>query len=383
MGIESKINYTYCPPIDGNYTPASRTPQNGQIQYICTHWTANVSKTADALANAEYYGRHPSKFVGAHYFISNDCIAASTPENCISGSVAKWKNSVYVTECRNANSLNLELCPLSLSKTSASQITGNENDCYFEQGTLNNAIELSRYLIKKYNIPKERFIRHGDVFNYSTDPAENEKHPGYAKPCPLPFWGKQLNVYWNRTGDEAWEIYRDYVYSDNPAPIDLIKHDSPIDPSYKQWTAEVCHIADNDYLNVRTGAGVIYQNLATYPRLALNNRVDVVSETLSSDGRIWFQIRIANKYYGYVRSDYLQPLSSITIARVDHVQRLIVRSKPIVDTKTIYAPYNYLGLGNYVEVLDSSDRFFDRIRFQDQKGGYHIAYASRYYLERV
>lgn len=389
MIVEPKIDYTYCPPKPGNYTVAYRTPENGKIKGLVFHWTGNLSKTADARANADYYCNGSTSGVGAHFFLDNISIYASTPESCQAGAIGKWAASVYLSDLRNGNTLSVEMIPRSMSGKTTSN--AREDDMYFDQGTINNAIALGRYLIKKYNIKKENVIRHYDVYGSPSEAAHvgdpnyvlTDQDKEYKKWCPLPLTGSFLNKYWNRTGDEAWQIFRDYLFSDNPAPLDLVKHDSPINPTYKQWTAEVTHITQDDYLNVRTGAGASYPNLPSYPRLALGNRVDVVSEALADDGRIWFQIRIAGKYYGYVRSDYLQPLTEIKIAKVDHVQRLIVRSAPVVKQSSVYKLYNYLGLGNYVEVLDSSDRFFDRIRFQDQKGGYHIAYASRYYLERV
>lgn len=77
------------------------------------------------------------------------------------------------------------------------------------------------------------------------------------------------------------------------------------------------------------------------------------------------------------------PLTPIKIAQVDKVQRLIIRSEPVVKQSTVYKLHNQLAKGNYVEILDdTSDRFFDRIRFKID-GVYHIAYASRYYLSRI
>ena len=376
MVKEPAIDYTYCPPIPGNYVPGNRPLS--QIKYLIFHYTA--SPGGSSLANTVYYSRTPSAGVGAHYFVDENKIFASTPVLCRAGSVGKWKASSYYSDANNDTSINIEMCCQSLLGKKASDLKGwPDNDIYFTQGTIDNAIALGRWLIDEFGFDKDHVIRHFDVFGKDGDPT----NLAYRKACPRPFVSDDVNIYYNDTGNNLWNKFRDYLFSDNPAPLDLIKHDSPIDPSYKQWTAEVTHIAQDDYLNVRTGAGASYPNLSSYPRLALGNRVDVVSEALADDGRIWFQIRIAGKYYGYVRSDYLQPLTEIKIAKVDHVQRLIVRSEPKVSQQTVYKLYPALAKTNYVEILDSSDRFFDRIRFQDQKCGYHIAYASRYYLERV
>lgn len=39
----------------------------------------------------------------------------------------------------------------------------NSKDWYFEQATINSAIELTKYLMKLYGVPASRVIRHFDV----------------------------------------------------------------------------------------------------------------------------------------------------------------------------------------------------------------------------
>ncbi len=373
---------------------ANGTRNASDIKYLVLHYTANPGSTE--YNNCLYYATADLSGVSAHYFAGEE-IYRCVPDLNIAGHCAKWKNTEYLTSCRNGNSLSIEQMVKSMSGKTARELSGMENDLYFEPMTFVNTVKLSRELIKKYNIPITNVIRHYDVFAVPMRVHEMTAH----KLCPRFMIGDDINVYFNRTGNSIWKEFIENVKSDSViitvptkggvtlyynVETDQFVDDptsKPLNPTYKQWTAEVTHITQDDYLNVRTGAGVSYPNLPSYPRLALGNRIDVVSEALADDGRIWFQIRIAGKYYGYVRSDYLQPLTEIKIAKVDHVQRLIVRSEPKVSQQTVYKLYPALAKTNYVEVLDSSDRFFDRIRFQDQKGGYHIAYASRYYLERV
>ena len=163
----------------------------------------------------------------------------------------------------------------------------------------------------------------------------------------------------------------------------MIKHDKPINPNYTQWVGYADRIQDS-YLNVRTNAGVEYPNLPQYPRLAQGNKVRVVSEKLSPDNRLWYQIIISEQYYGWVRSDYITPVGNVKVKKVYNTQRLVVRSEPKVSKDTIYQPHPYLGNGNMVDVFDdTSDKFFDRIRIKTGDNEYHIAYASRAYLKEV
>ena len=58
-------------------------------------------------------------------------------------------------------------------------------------------------------------------------------------------------------------------------------------------------------LNVRSGPGTGYSNLAAYPKLSLNNMIDICDLTLDSNKNQWYYIRIANKYYGFVSAAYI------------------------------------------------------------------------------
>lgn len=59
-------------------------------------------------------------------------------------------------------------------------------------------------------------------------------------------------------------------------------------------------------LNVRTGAGLNYSNLSSYPYLLKDNLVDVLEDEIAgSNGSEWSKIKIAGKHTAYVCSDYL------------------------------------------------------------------------------
>ena len=59
-------------------------------------------------------------------------------------------------------------------------------------------------------------------------------------------------------------------------------------------------------VNVRKGAGTNYANISGYPMLNKGNLVDVLSDKTGTDGKKWYQIRIAGKYVGYIRGDYIE-----------------------------------------------------------------------------
>ena len=59
---------------------------------------------------------------------------------------------------RNANSVSIEMCVRNKGNKNA-----NSKDWYFEQATIDSAVELTKYLMKLYGVPASRVIRHFDV----------------------------------------------------------------------------------------------------------------------------------------------------------------------------------------------------------------------------
>lgn len=63
-----------------------------------------------------------------------------------------------------------------------------------------------------------------------------------------------------------------------------------------------------DSVNIRKGAGTNYSNISEWPKLNTGNRVDVLGEKKGTDGKKWYKIKIAGKYTGYIRSDYIRKI---------------------------------------------------------------------------
>lgn len=151
----------------GSYRATSK------IKYIVWHYTANDGDTDEA--NAIYFKRKNLKS-SAHYFVDDDSITISVPDTYVAWSVGGSRYSNYKTTggakfykiCTNTNSLNIELCD-----------TVRDGSYNVSEKTLNNAIELTRDLMKKYNISIENVIRHFDVT---------------GKSCPTYFVN---NIKWN------------------------------------------------------------------------------------------------------------------------------------------------------------------------------------------
>ena len=134
---------------------AKRSTSN--IKYIVIHYTANDGDTDEA--NANYFASRIIK-ASAHYFVDDDSVTQSVPDNYVAWSVGGTKYSnckttgggKYYTKCTNSNSISIELCD-----------TKKDGKIYPTKKTIDNTIELTRKLMKQYNIPSTNVIRHFDV----------------------------------------------------------------------------------------------------------------------------------------------------------------------------------------------------------------------------
>lgn len=127
------------------------------------HYTGNNGDTAKG--NCEYFLRKlPSgKEASANYFVDEISIWQSVEDENVA-----WHcggASVYYTDCRNSNSIGIELC---------SRLDLNTKKYYFLDETVKNAQMLTAYLMEKYDITSDHILRHYDVNNI-------------RKICPAPF----------------------------------------------------------------------------------------------------------------------------------------------------------------------------------------------------
>lgn len=132
------------------------------IKYIVIHYTGNDGD--NAKNNCLYFQRKIVK-ASAHYFVDDYGLKQSVPDNYVAYSVGGKKypytNPLAYGKCVNSNSISVELCDC------------RKNGTYdFTSKTIQNAVVLVKDLMKKYNVPIERVIRHYDVV---------------GKVCPKPF----------------------------------------------------------------------------------------------------------------------------------------------------------------------------------------------------
>lgn len=134
---------------------AKRSTSN--IKWIVMHYTANDGDTD--TANANYFSTG-YRGASAHYFVDDDSITKSVPDNYVAWSVggAKWDDcgktggGKYYGQCNNSNSISIEMCD-----------TVRDGRIDVTDKTLKNAANLCRSLMYKYNIDIDHVICHFDV----------------------------------------------------------------------------------------------------------------------------------------------------------------------------------------------------------------------------
>jgi len=119
--------------------------RNGQkISYIVIHDTGNKNKGADAEAHYKYFSGG-NRNASAHYFVDDKKVIQIIEDSNASWHCGDGRGKFGIT---NQNSIGIEICV---------NVDGNYEKAF------KNAIELTKELMKKYNIPTERIVRHYDA----------------------------------------------------------------------------------------------------------------------------------------------------------------------------------------------------------------------------
>ena len=181
------------------------------IKYLVYHYTANDGDTDEA--NAKYFHNNVVK-ASAHRFVDDDSVTISVPDNYVAwhcgGGLQGSKGHTYYKKCTNTNSIGIEMCD-----------TIRNGKYEVSPQTRANAIAEGRKIVKKYNIPKSRVIRHYDVT---------------GKNCPAYFV----------KDEEAWKKFRDEIFETEKK-------------EFKTYYIKV----NTKSLNVREGAGTQYKVIKT------------------------------------------------------------------------------------------------------------------------
>ena len=141
-----------------------------EIKFLVIHYTAVDGD--NAISEGNYFAKNVLK-TSAHYFVDSKNVVQSVPDTYVAwhcgGKKLNGAGGSFYGVCKNQNSIGIEICD-----------DVKDGVIHPSEKTIDNAVELTKELMKKYNIPAENVIRHFDVT---------------SKQCPLYF----VDDYkWNR-----------------------------------------------------------------------------------------------------------------------------------------------------------------------------------------
>lgn len=143
---------------------------NRDIKYIVLHYTAGTKSTKGSAASVANYFKNGSTGGSADFIVDDETIVQYNPDIknrycwAVGGSKYKSMNTsvggTYYGKCTNVNSISIEMCS---NKTNKGSLSANDTDWYLTEKTVNNATELTKYLMRTYNIPAANVIMHHHV----------------------------------------------------------------------------------------------------------------------------------------------------------------------------------------------------------------------------
>ncbi len=267
--------------------------KNRKIEYIVLHYTAGTSSKAGIAQNTANYFATTTTQASADFIVDDENIVQYNGDlnnrYCWAVGGSKYTKK-YTSEsakfygiCKNSNSISIEMCS---NKTNTNKLNAEDTDWYLTEATINNAVELAKYLMKTYNIDADHVIMHHNVT---------------GKVCPNPWcvnesrlidWKKFKNRLTNTststtTIEELYRIRKSwsdaasqigaYAFLENAknnCPDGYSVFDSKGNTVFTKSTSYIVQITA-DSLNVREGAGTIYKIVTTVKK---NEKYTIVEE---------------------------------------------------------------------------------------------------------
>lgn len=225
---ENKVGYIFKTNL-ANKSNYGNVRALSKIQWIVIHYTENDGDTDEN--NGKYFKNNIVK-ASAHYFVDDDSVTQSVPDNYVAWSVGdkRWSNykttggAKYYGTVNNTNSLSIEICD-----------DVKNGVIYPSAKTIENALTLAKEKMKQYNIPQERVIRHFDVS---------------GKVCPA-YWSgtsdkneKWISEFWSKLGTATYTpptITRPYLMKgDKGAEVKVLQENL-------NYLGYSCGNADGDF----------------------------------------------------------------------------------------------------------------------------------------
>lgn len=152
-----------------NLTKVNYTKGNNGRKYIVIHYTGNWRDKSTSNGN---YFKSTNRGASAHYFVDAENVVQVVSDSDTAWAVGRnYGSNNLFGKCTNSNSISIEMC---------------STDGKISDGTYRNTVELTKTLMKKYNIDAAHVVRHWDVCSKSC--------PGWtgwgANGCDASIWNQ-------------------------------------------------------------------------------------------------------------------------------------------------------------------------------------------------
>lgn len=145
--------------------------KNRSIQYIVLHYTAGTSSAKGVARNiAAMFANPNNRPASADFIVDDGEIVQYNPniKDRYTYAVGGKPYSVRYTplactfygKCKNHNSISIEMCS---SKVNKKSLQATDTDWSLSASVVDRAVELTKHLMKTYNIPADRVIMHHHV----------------------------------------------------------------------------------------------------------------------------------------------------------------------------------------------------------------------------
>lgn len=136
---------------------------NRTIKYLAIHYTAGASSAPGRAVNMKSDWEKTRRASADFGVDDRDMVQFNPdPKNYYCWAVGDPKTEhVSCPDGSNRNTISIEIC--SSIKAGCSVQKSNHEGWYYTNEALNNGIRLAKILMKKYNIPIERVVRHYDI----------------------------------------------------------------------------------------------------------------------------------------------------------------------------------------------------------------------------
>ena len=221
--------------------------RNRAINQIVLHYTAGTSSSKGAAANTARYFATTTGQASADFIVDDETIVQYNGDIknrytwAVGGKKQKANTSLsgkYHGMCTNKNSISIEMCS---RKKNTKSLSVTDDDWYLTDATVNNAVELTKYLMVTYSITLDHVIMHHEVT---------------GKWCPQP-WCKTEAALTN------WYKFLNRVSTGNAVQPEIAQEPTqkPVTISGKACEQYAVKVTANS-LNVRSGPGTMYSKVS-------------------------------------------------------------------------------------------------------------------------